>query len=38
MKNIKEGHDIKASLGDTFIDGSEVVQYFTVTMMKPLKN
>jgi len=38
MHSIKEGHDIKASVDDMFMDGSEVVQYFTVTMMKPLKN
>jgi hypothetical protein len=38
MHNIKEGHDVKASVSDTFMDGSEVVKYCTVTVMNLLKN
>jgi hypothetical protein len=38
MNNIKEGHDVKTSVDDTFMDGSVVVQYCTITMMIPLKN
>jgi len=38
MHNIKEGHDVKTSTDDMFVDGSVAVQYCTVTMMTPLKN
>jgi len=38
MHNIKEGHDVKTSVDETFMDGSVVVEYFTITMMMPLKN
>jgi hypothetical protein len=38
MHSIKEENDVKAVVYETLVDGSEVVQYFTITMMKPLKN